>query len=551
MALAFTEDDLLEAAGPKSFERGLEYVDAVDELEFELEGTEINAIVTGTYEYDVTLWRERGGIEGECSCPWSQEGNFCKHCVAVGLAALAKRKPGPTVPAARPDVDAWLAELTADELRDELRALIRGDKRLRRRFELRTAQATQDVSQVRALVRQVLRVGARQFIEYEDAQDYAVNVRHAGEAVTGLIDKGLAAEAVSIVREAMGEARTAMETAEDSDGDIGEAVRRLMPIHLRACQEARPDPVELATYVAEHNLGEDHGFEFDLKDYADVLGEHGVQLVHEAYRAAYERNPKGQREKLLMEQLVRESGTLDEFVALLARDLDSRGHQHLRIAQELDAGQRPEEALQWAETGLRQATGFIGTDLVDFVALRYGQGGRMDDLLTLRRDRFQAEMTVSNFEQLREVAKQRGAWPDERERAMVLLREDLAKQGPKAQYGMGPVLIDILIAEGEFEEAWEQAGKASSEPQRLKLAALIRVEHPAAALDVYMRALAPLRSQTGDDVYRRVLELLHGIRICHAHLGGETDFKTFLRDFRQEQRRKRNLIALLDAAGLV
>ena len=46
------------------------------------------------------------------------------------------------------------------------------------------------------------------------------DARHTGEAVTGLIDKGLAAEAVSIVREAMGEARTAMETAEDSDGDM-------------------------------------------------------------------------------------------------------------------------------------------------------------------------------------------------------------------------------------------------------------------------------------------------------------------------------------------
>src|ERR1700722_8715405 len=100
MVLALTEDELLQAAGPKSFERGLEYVEAVEELE--LEGTEINAIVTGTYEYDVTIWRERGTLTGQCSCPWSQEGNFCKHCVAVGLAALGGERPAGSAAAAAP-----------------------------------------------------------------------------------------------------------------------------------------------------------------------------------------------------------------------------------------------------------------------------------------------------------------------------------------------------------------------------------------------------------------------------------------------------------------
>jgi len=237
-------------------------------------------------------------------------------------------------------------------------------------------------------------------------------------------------------------------------------------------------------------------------------------------------------------------------VAFLARDLDSRGYQHLRIAQELEAADRPDEALRWAEDGLRDATGFIGTDLVEFVALRYGQMGRMDDLLNLRSRRFRAEMTVSHYELLRETAERCGVWPDERERAMALLHEDLAKQGPKAQYGMGPVLIDILVLERDFEAAWDLSGKAGSEPQRLKLAALIRADKPSEAMEVYDRALAPLRTQTGEDVYRREVELLQGIRACHTHLGMEAAFSEYLAAFRKEQRRKRNLMRLLDSVGL-
>jgi uncharacterized Zn finger protein len=558
MALAFTEDDLLHAAGPKSFERGHEYVDCVDELEYE--GTEINAIVTGTYEYDVTLAIERGELTGECSCPWSQEGNFCKHCVAVGLAVLAASAlaagdggadgaAGPSL-VARPDVDGWLESLTQQELRDELRALIRADRELRRRFELRAAQANQDAGQVLALVRRSLKLGPRHFIEYEDTQDYAVSLREAAEAIAAVIDKGAAVEAVEIVREAMGLAVTALASADDSDAVMADGTAALLPLHLRACEAAQPDPAELARHIAGHNLSDEYDFAFELDDYAELLGEAGLELIYDAYRAAYRANPKGWREKLLMERLVRADGDLDALVGLLAQDLDSRGHQHLRIAQELEAAGRAAEGLEWAESGLRDATGFIGTDLVEFVALRYAQSGRQDDLRELRRKRFEAEMTVSNYEQLREIAERCGTWALERAWAMDLLHVDLAKQGARARVGMGPVLIEILISEGRYAEAWELAQEVSSEPQRLKLAALIRAERPVEALDVYERALAPLRSQTGEEVYQRMLELLQGIRVCHLQLGTGPDFATYLAAFRAEQRRKRNLTRLLDASGL-
>jgi len=512
MALLFTEDELLQSAGPRSFERGLEYVEAVEELEFE--GAEINAIVTGTYEYDVTIWRERAKLEGQCSCPWSQEGNFCKHCVAVGLAALASAD-GPKVEGqaaivpAHTDLESWIDALGADELREELRALIRGDRGLRRRFELRAAQASQDVEQVRKLARQLLgRGGLREPIEYEDAFDYARNVREVSEAIIVLIDKGHAAEALDLIREALSDTRAAIEDAEnsDSDGTIAHAMAQLLPIHLRACRETSPDPTELAAHIAEHNLAVPHEFDFayNIADYAEMLGEAGVVLVCDVYRAAYERNPKGWREKQLMEQLVRASGDLDALVEFLSRDLDS-----------------------------------------------HGQAGRMDDLLSLRRNRFRAEMTVSHYELLRETAERCAAWPEERDRAMSLLHEDLAKQSPRAQYGMGPVLIDILVLEGDYAAAWELSLKAGSEPQRLKLAALIRADKPEEALDVYEHALAPLRTQSGEDVYRRDVELLQAIRACHAHLGTEPAFAAYLAAFRKEQRRKRNLMRLLDSVGLV
>ena len=48
------------------------------------------ARVGGTRLYRVELWAEQGDLGYDCSCPLGEEGAFCKHCVAAGLASFAE-----------------------------------------------------------------------------------------------------------------------------------------------------------------------------------------------------------------------------------------------------------------------------------------------------------------------------------------------------------------------------------------------------------------------------------------------------------------------------
>jgi uncharacterized Zn finger protein len=82
---------LLELAGERSFERGENYFDEerVRSL-VEFEGM-LAATVEGTEDYRVKLMVGSSGLSFSCECPYADEGNFCKHCVAVGLAWLAQR----------------------------------------------------------------------------------------------------------------------------------------------------------------------------------------------------------------------------------------------------------------------------------------------------------------------------------------------------------------------------------------------------------------------------------------------------------------------------
>ena len=82
----FTEEDLLDAAGPAVFERGVEYLRYVRGLQVHVE--QATASIQAKRVYTVRLAWFGHALDGACSCPHNSDGNFCKHLVAVGLAVL-------------------------------------------------------------------------------------------------------------------------------------------------------------------------------------------------------------------------------------------------------------------------------------------------------------------------------------------------------------------------------------------------------------------------------------------------------------------------------
>ena len=91
---AFLErGNLRRIAGARSFERGEDYfLNGQVKALAEDEGT-ITAKVHGTQPYRVEFWIEKDDLEYSCTCPMGADGEFCKHCVAVGLTWLENREP--------------------------------------------------------------------------------------------------------------------------------------------------------------------------------------------------------------------------------------------------------------------------------------------------------------------------------------------------------------------------------------------------------------------------------------------------------------------------
>ncbi|MGW8400748.1 hypothetical protein ACWGLP_29370 [Streptomyces lydicus] len=58
--------------------------------------------------------------------------------------------------------------------------------------------------------------------------------------------------------------------------------------------------------------------------------------------------------------------------------------------------------------------------------------------------------------------------------------------------------------------------------------------------------MEPLTEQSGNAVYEQVVSLLLSIRDCHLRLGSPEEFTEYATTLRHAQRRKRNLMRLMD-----
>lgn len=551
-----TESELRELAGARSFERGHGYVDAVSGVE--VDDDWISASVRGTDRYAVKLLpRGRGAPTGTCDCPYGQDGNFCKHLVALGLTVIARDADLPRLRESARDrasgLGTWLSGLSREDLVTLVQEEVGGDRQLRHRLELRAASDRGDLAGIRSRVRELLDTGPFAeygYVEYADARAYADRAGQSVSAIRSLTASGRAVDAMTLAREVIGLLAEAVERVDDSDGGLGQLGADLAEAHHDACRAARPDPEELALWLVTHALDDAVDLTgLDPLDYEDLLGERGMAALRRYATGAWQADRTGWAEKDLMRRLAKSGRDIDTVIAVHAADLAPNGHTHLLIARELDTAGRPGEALEWAERGIREADDLAGAgaDLVDHLADRYTRAGRSADVVTLRRDHFAARRTLLAYQRLRAAAGAAGCWPPERVKALALLRAEADPKRPCS----GQVLIDVLLDDQDIDAARQAATEfGAHDGQWLTLADHSRATRPVDALAVYLRLAAPLSRRTGDHVYKELVSLLLSIRDCHRRLGTLDGFTSYATDLRSAQKRKRNLMRLMDEHGL-
>lgn len=556
-------DDLLDRtllrqmAGDAEFRKGENYLQAGAVRQVQVAGDRITAKVSGSRAYRVKLWRGRGQLQFSCNCDRGHEQEFCKHCVAVGLAWLA----GPAGPAAKPGV-------SRDELRDHLRGLDKErlinlaleamdyDDILRRRLMLETIGVSPALkpdypAPDLATYRQILReaIECADYVDYEAMPDYTQGVEEAIRPLAELLSGGYAAAVVDLAEFALVELDKANDMVDGGDGALNAAYDDLQHYHLEACRQAQLNPEKLAARLLEFEIEGGLGvFNNTASAYAEILGEAGLLAWRRQLTQEWQNLPPSSAANrtddidhrrfqinALMERMASEAGDLDALAAIRQRDLTT-AHDYLALAETYRAGDQLELAIAAAERGL--AAGGDPGGLRDFLASAYLQARRPADAAALVWQQYEQAPDLDTFAQLKSVSGPE--WPAWRERALGLLRiRPLARDRS--------LLVEALLSEGLVEEAWTEA-KAGGCRVRLWLALADRraASAPDDALRIYQDHLNAIISGGDQRAYRQAIDVLARIRRLLETLGRREDFGAISAEVRAAHRQKRNFLKLLD-----
>ena len=570
-----TPKQIRQLAGETSYSRGEGYhaTDRVRSLV--VHGDTLTATVCGTEDYTVRLEAGTDALSHRCSCPVGADGLFCKHCVAVALAWLEaapaqdRKKPAAATPlVSLDDLRPWLIDQPSATLAGFLLETAERDGRLREKLLRAAARATAkgiDLAAYRKSIDRAARTGG--FIDYYGAGSYAESIREAVEPLRELLaDTPEQAPAViSLVEHALERVAAAMENADDSNGEIGTLLGELQDLHLAACEAARPDPEELARRLFEWELNDHWDVFYNAPEtYATILGASGLATYRRLAEAEWKKLPAlkpGDHENYesprfrltsIMEALARTSGDVDALAAIKAKDLSSPYH-YLTIAGLYQEAKRPEDALAWAERGLKAFPKTDDMRLLEFIADEYHRRKQHDEALALVWRPFEGRPSLADFQRLKQHAARAGTWPHWRERALVVLRRHIAAEAggksgradPWWGHDARATLVQVFLWEKDVEAAWQEGrGHQFDRGVALELAAAREKTHPEDAIPLYLREAGALIEYKGNRAYEEAVRHLRHVKSLHLRLNLADEWTAVLTRLRTQHKAKRNFIAL-------
>ena len=562
---AWSSSRVLGEAGPRAFARGVSYQhDRRVEL-LELDVSRVRARVRGTIPYGVTLGLSGVDASWSCTCPVGEDGAMCKHVVAVALAAIGDDDPDSVIPATAsasaaddPEVARFVAGLDHDDLVAIIVAQADVDWRLREKLRARAAATVNAPVDERAWRRRIAEAFAPygDFVDYREADGWADGVGDMLDAVGELVDTH-PAQAVSLLEYAYEQANASMQWIDDSDGYLTGIASDIADMHLAACDIAASDPVALARRLVDLELtSELDGFHRAAATYADVLGVVGLAEYRRLIEPAWTTIGNGDDLDSNRDYTIREamigvalaSGDPDDVIRVRSRSLRTPD-DYLEIVRVLTGAGRSVEAIDWAQRGLTamaERTWQTPPLREALAALLRGTGDTVGSI-RLFDDEYHRTPSLTSYRRLLDEADLLGERATFRTKALEHLRRKVATQPATGRGRPADVLIEILLFDGEIDDAWAVAREHECDERLwLTLAAARQHDHPLDAIPIYEQAALAAINTKNNKGYAIAVDHLGRVRQLAERAGEPSLFVGLIAEIRTKHKPKRNLMALLD-----
>ena len=545
----FDTEALRAVAGERAFARGEAYWQDGHVRILTIDPQRVLAQVAGSEDYRTEVTGRDMQIGGECSCRAFEDRGFCKHMVAVALAANALGDDAEAGAGALGRVRDYLMQKSLDSLVGMIVDIAERDPALFRKLDMAAAMLGADDKTLEAQLRKGIDRATRTagYIDYNEARGWAAEVDAVLDTIAGVVD-GRAVLAFKLVERAIDRIERAVGSIDDSDGHCGGLLHRAREIHLAAACAARPEPVQFARDLFARELESDFDtFHGAAGLYADVLGEAGLVEYRRLAVKAWEKIPQRSggagddlefsgghyRLQHMLDVFAEREGDVDARIALRTRDLSSPWH-YLELAEFCLAQGRAEEALRRAEEGMWIFEDKPDERLVLFATGLLSKVGRKTEAEAHLWRFFEKEPSQELYARLRKLGGDTA-----RERAVRFLVTRLTTTQPARRDGLAELLVRILVGEKIFAAAWTAARTYKVELHvQEDLARASEAAHPREALEVYAERVEQLVRNSG---YAEAAKLIARM----ARLRNAAEQSAYVAELKSRFVRKRNFMKLL------
>jgi uncharacterized Zn finger protein len=559
--VGITDDELMEMAGPGAFERGYRYYRDGRVGDFEIRGSQVLSLVSGTDLYRVELRHDDAGLNGSCNCPASDGIAFCKHCVATALGLrdyLAETALGAADSVDDTALKAYLAEQDREVLNSYLLQVLPRDPLLHQRLR-RQAMLAANSMEVKELKQSITQVTPLQDIfEWGRVNAYFRRLAASLQGILEIADQLPADILLETAAHGIKRLNKALERIDDSGGYRDHSQAILRELHCRALKRIDWTPGQRAEHLLQMAFADPWDqFEGTPLNYEDALGKAGLDAFYASVedrlaalpslpndatfedKLPYHRLTGYLRTRAEMRQDRDELIRLEKLTATTEIDFARIARLYLKKGE-------PEEAAEW----LSKADALDRHDRSDRKELWadvHATMGNWEAAVMARESAFRQNLSYDDYQRLMELAEQAGC-------AKVVHGSVIAflQSGTEAHSWVDErrafTLARILRDEQDWSAVQETALGRINDPGRLVEAARWMAKlAPSEAKPIYEKAIDTLICKKSKRSYQEAIRVLLESKSVHDATGAHA-YDDCVARLRETHYRKRSLMAALNAA---
>lgn len=545
--------------GDEAYERGAAIFRDGKVSSLTTRGVRTTASVGGDSSFDVVVLRTPRGFEGHCTCPVSDGFDFCDHCVAVALAVESKDAQRERAMGGPPEarLQVFLDDLPREKLIELIATAASDLPDLNERLQLQADVATgaMDKRRARKLVTQALPL--RHIWQRPQVRKYFAK---AVAGINGIVEVAPALEPrilMNVAEYALDRHDAVLERVDDSDGNRWFLQERLRALYAIALARSDLSAGEKASHLLNRVLRDASDlFDYELLDFTDALGEEGVgafyDLVRERLATSHAKQGDDADDALMrfvLTGLLRaDAERRDDVEALIELQ-----KMDLRVA--VDRYQLAELYLRSGDLDLAE----LALNDADAQADERHRNYELSVRIHSAREQWEAAVNAQScllmqapsmtaYTQLQTLSKTAGREAIATRDARKALQRMLNAGDPRRS-AVADLLAELAFAQGDHDEAFALIVEHVSDADRLlEMVEWFGEHEPVRASQLVDCAVEATIAQKNNGAYKQVVSILKTYRATFDRLGPGA-FASFVADLKVRHELKRNLIALLGAAG--